>query len=118
MITSNQLRGFWRKRRTKALGGDHLLALADQLADPASGLSRCWDEEYNAHLTRSLLEAVRPRFRGPTWAAFAALVLDGRPVEEVTVELGMSRNAVLIAKSRVLSALREEGRGLLDEEGL
>ena len=33
---------------------------------------------------------------------------------DVARELGLSVNAVLIAKSRVLQRLREEGRGLVD----
>jgi RNA polymerase sigma-70 factor (ECF subfamily) len=66
---------------------------------------------------RWLLEAVRPRFRESTWAAFRGQVLEDRPPQEVATSLGMSLNAVLIAKSRVLAALREEGRGLVDEAG-
>jgi RNA polymerase sigma-70 factor (ECF subfamily) len=41
-------------------------------------------------------------------------VLDGAPAAAVAAELGLSVNAVLIAKSRVLHRLREEGRGLLE----
>ncbi|MGE3818910.1 MAG: RNA polymerase sigma factor [Isosphaeraceae bacterium] len=116
-ITANQIQSFWkrRRRRTPGVGGDAFVAIAEELADPASGMSRCWDDEYNGHLTRLLLEAVRPRFREGTWAAFQGLVLQGKPAEEVAGDLGMTVNAVQVAKSRVLSALRSEGEGLLDD---
>lgn len=115
-ITANQLQSFWKRRRLRApgAGGDAFLAIAEQLADPSSGLSHCWDREYNTHLTRLLLESVRPRFREGTWAAFQGLVLEGKPAAEVAEALGMTVNAVQVAKSRVLSVLRAEGEGLLD----
>jgi RNA polymerase sigma-70 factor (ECF subfamily) len=115
-ITVNQLRSFWKRGRRGGAGAD-LQAMADELADPGSRLSRCWDAEHDAHVMRWLLEAVRPRFRESTWAAFRGQVLEDRPPQEVATSLGMSLNAVLIAKSRVLAALREEGRGLVDEAG-
>ena len=39
---------------------------------------------------------------------------DGKPARDVAQELGLSVNAVLIAKSRVLGRLRQEARGLVD----
>jgi RNA polymerase sigma-70 factor (ECF subfamily) len=41
-------------------------------------------------------------------------VLDGRPAADVAAEVGVTPNAALIAKSRVLRRLREEARGLTD----
>jgi hypothetical protein len=41
-------------------------------------------------------------------------VIDGQPASAVSEALGQTVNAVLIAKSRVLRRLRQEGRGLLD----
>jgi RNA polymerase sigma-70 factor (ECF subfamily) len=49
-----------------------------------------------------------------TWLAFEQVVLQGIPPIEVARELGMSVNAVFIAKSRVVQHLRQEERGLLD----
>jgi RNA polymerase sigma-70 factor, ECF subfamily len=40
-------------------------------------------------------------------------VLEERPAADVAESLGLSVNAVLIAKSRVLRRLRQEGRGLI-----
>jgi RNA polymerase sigma-70 factor (ECF subfamily) len=85
------------------------------LEDPASGLSRLWDEEHDRHVVRRLLERIEPDFQPSTWRAFRRQVLDGAPPVAVAAELGLSVNAVLIAKSRVLQRFRQEARGLLDE---
>jgi hypothetical protein len=45
--------------------------------------------------------------------AFRRTALDGLPPEQVAGELGLSPNAVVIAKCRVLKALRREASGLL-----
>ena len=57
---------------------------------------------------------LRPQFEPSTWQAFRRVALDGVPPDQAAAELGLSVNAVFIAKSRVLSRLRQEGAGLLD----
>jgi len=115
-ITVHRLRAYWqtRNRRPAAIGGDDLLAAFEQLEDANSPLSRAWDEEHDRHVVRTLLAAIRSEFRPTTWRAFEATALDGRPVAEVAATLGLSQNAVLLAKSRVLNRLREKGRGLVE----
>jgi len=49
-----------------------------------------------------------------TWRAFRRQVVDECSASSVADELGLTANAVLIAKSRVLRRLREEARGLTD----
>jgi RNA polymerase sigma-70 factor (ECF subfamily) len=116
-ITAHCLRRFWRARlyRPDAAGGSGWEQHLAQLEDPASGLSRLWDEEHDRHVVRRLLERIEPDFQPSTWRAFCRLVLDGVPAAAVAAELGLSVNAVLIAKSRVLQRFRQEARGLLDE---
>jgi RNA polymerase sigma-70 factor (ECF subfamily) len=94
-VTVNRLRVFWRTRRP---AGD-VESVLSQLEDPASGLSRRWDEEHDRHVARRLLDIIRPEFESATWLAFRGLVLDGRPTAEVAAELGLTPNAVRIAKS-------------------
>ena len=60
------------------------------------------------------MKLVQPEFTEATWQAFRRLALDGAAAKVVAGELGLSVNAVLIAKSRVLSRLRQEARGLVD----
>jgi RNA polymerase sigma-70 factor, ECF subfamily len=113
-ITVNCLRDFWRARRLRPAAHD-FEGVLDQLADDASALSREWDREHDLHVTRRLLELIRPHFEPSTWAAFRRFALDGAPADAVAAELGMTVNAVFIAKSRVLSRLRREAAGLLDD---
>ena len=56
----------------------------------------------------ALLEMVRPEFTDSTWQAFRRVTLENVPARDVASELGLSVNAVLIARSRVLSRLREQ----------
>jgi RNA polymerase sigma-70 factor (ECF subfamily) len=115
-ITVNRVRGFWRGRRNKAVaaGGDHAEAVLAQLADPESGLSQMWDAEHDQFVTRRLLELLEPEFESTTWLAFRSLVLEAQPTKDVADRLGLTVNAVRIAKSRVLSRFRQEAAGLLD----
>jgi RNA polymerase sigma-70 factor (ECF subfamily) len=108
-ITVNLLREHWRGR--PQAGSDSVLG---QLADPAGGLSRLWDEQHDRHVLRTLTELVRPEFSESRWRAFCRVSLDGVAPRVAAEELGMSVNAVLIAKSRVLTRLREAARGLID----
>jgi RNA polymerase sigma-70 factor (ECF subfamily) len=86
----------------------------DEWEDPNSDLSRRWDREHDEHVSRRLLELIEPEFAPSTRRAFRRVVLEGAPAATVAAELGISVNAVFIAKSRVLGRLREEGRGLLE----
>lgn len=114
-ILLHRIRKFWRNRqRSPIVSGDtEVWARWDELEDPASGLSGLWDREHDQHLARELLQRVRSRFSESTWRAFEKTVLDEKPPAEVAAELGLSVNAVCIAKSRVLQELRREGRGLI-----
>lgn len=109
-IIRNVLRDYYRSRPMP----DAASSLLDQLAHPDSALSRQWDDEYNHHVIQGLLELVRPEFNNTTLQAFRRLVLDEAQAADVAGELGLSVNAVLIAKSRVLARLRREGEGLTD----
>jgi RNA polymerase sigma factor (sigma-70 family) len=115
-ITVNRLRMLWRARQGKAAasGNSDVLQMLDQLEDPNSGLSRIWDEQHNQHVARRLMEMIEPQFTPGTWKAFRRVVLDGQKPAAVAAELGISVNAVLLAKSRVLRRLRQEMRGLTD----
>jgi RNA polymerase sigma-70 factor (ECF subfamily) len=115
-VTVNRLRVFWRAQRARpgAGGTADLGHILDQLADPDSGLSRLWDREHDLHVARRLLELLEPEFEPATWRAFRLLVLEGRPTAEVAAEVGVSPNAVRIAKSRVLRRFRQEVDGLID----
>jgi RNA polymerase sigma-70 factor (ECF subfamily) len=111
-VVVNRLRNFWRARdRAAQQAAEPALAL---LEDPASGLSRIWDEEHDKHVARRLLVLIEPEFEPVTWQAFRLLVMDGLETQEVAARLGITPNAVRIAKSRVLGRFRREAEGLID----
>lgn len=114
-VTLNQLRAFWRARRSRPQAlGELALSLLAQLEDPASDLSQQWDREHDQHVMQRLLELIEPEFKPNTWQVFRRVAQDGEKPAQVAAELGMTENAVLLAKSRVLSRLRQEAEGLLD----
>jgi len=114
-IVLNRLRASRRTRRPVPAGGDPSLEQAlDQLEEPESDLSRRWDEEHDRHVVRRLLELLGPEFEPATWRAFQMVVLEGKPTREAAAALGLSPNAVRIAKSRVLARFRQEIDGLID----
>jgi len=115
-IAANCLRDHWRKKNKQppAVGGSDFGVVIQQLTDPHSDLSKQWDREHDEHVTQYLLKRLRPTFTEKTWRAFQRFAIDGRSADEVARELKMTPNAVFIAKSRVMSALREQGRGLLE----
>jgi RNA polymerase sigma-70 factor (ECF subfamily) len=115
-ITANRLRNFCRARQSRpdATGDSDIVRALEQLEDPHSELSRLWDQEHEQHVLRRALELIAPEFAPSTWQAFRRVMIDGAAVAAVAAELGVSLNAVFIAKSRVLSRLRREVRGLID----
>jgi RNA polymerase sigma-70 factor (ECF subfamily) len=115
-IAVNRLRALWRSSRRRALatGDSDFLKMLDELEDPQSNLSQLWDQQHDQHVARRLMELVEPQFEPTTWRAFRRVVLDGAKAAAVAAELGISVNAVLLAKSRILSRLREEMHGLTD----
>lgn len=113
----HRVRDYWRSRkyRPTALGGGSWAEQAEQLVDESSELSRQWNLEHDRHVMAQLLEQVRPRFEPKTWEAFRRQMFDGQRADQVASELGMPINSVYVARSRVLSVLRREAAGLIDE---
>ena len=114
--TVNQLRVLWRTRRGKAeaSGDSDVARMLDQLVDPNSSFSRLWDQQHDEHVIARQLDLIEPHFERSTWQAFRGVFVDGKKAATVAAELGISVNAVLLAKSRVLRRLRQESRGLTD----
>lgn len=95
-------------------GGSDVSQRLSELEDPHSQISGVWQREHNEFISRQLLRRVEPQVSTETWQAFKRSVLDGDEPVAVAEELGMSRNSVYIARSRVLRQLRREGRELLE----
>ncbi|MDX1970709.1 MAG: sigma-70 family RNA polymerase sigma factor [Planctomycetaceae bacterium] len=104
----NQVRQ--RKNRSADGGGT---ADPDQIPDTDPRL-QLDEAEYRAHLVRRALKLMQEQFEPKTWKACWAFVVEDRPAAQVAQELGISENAVYLAKSRVLRHLRHELRWFLD----
>ena len=115
-ILVNRLRKFWRARdrRPQACGDSDIDAKLAQLDDPASELSLIWNRQHDQYVLRQLLALAEPHFAPTTWKAFCRVALDGAQPDVVAEEMGISRNAVIIAKCRVLSRLRQQSEGLIE----
>ncbi len=115
-ITAHRLLTHQRSRRNRprALAAPPEECPLTQLADPNSELSRQWDEDHDRYVLRRLMELIEPMFEPTTLAAFRRVALDSIAPADAAEELGLSLNAVLIAKSRVLSRLRQEAEGLIE----
>jgi RNA polymerase sigma-70 factor, ECF subfamily len=114
IITVNKARNFSKQRdRRPAVGLDLTDGFLDRMADPDSDLAREWDREHDEHVVQRMLAAVESDFAPPTWKAFQRYALDGLPAAQVALELGMTENAVLLVKSRVIRRLRQEAGDLL-----
>jgi RNA polymerase sigma-70 factor (ECF subfamily) len=115
-VTAHRLAAHYRSRkgRPRPLGAAPEECPLAQLADPNSELARQWDEEHDRHVLRRLMDLIEPLFEPSTLAAFRRVAYDGVSPAQAAEELGLSLNAVLLAKSRVLSRLRQEAEGLLD----
>jgi RNA polymerase sigma factor (sigma-70 family) len=101
----------WRRQRHRDRGsGDtDVQDLLEQQPE------RTWNREYDQRLLTWAAEKVRGSFRGPTFQAFWMREIDGRPVEEVARELGISQGAVYVAKHRVLEKVKAELRRVADD---
>lgn len=115
-ILINRLRKFWRTRdrHPQARGDSDMHARLAALDDPASDVSRIWNQQHDQYVLRQLLAITEPHFEAATWKAFCRVALDGEKSPVVAKELKMSLNAVCLAKSRVLRRLRQESEGLVE----
>jgi RNA polymerase sigma-70 factor (ECF subfamily) len=115
-ILANEVRDYFRgqKYRPAATGGSDFQGVLEGLESPDSALSRLWDREHDKHVAASLMQRVQGDFAPVTWQAFHRYVLQGEPAAQVAAELGVPLNSVLLAKSRVLSRLRQEAAGLVE----
>jgi len=115
-ILTNRLRDHWRAKKRRPqdatyFDGEQQMA---ELADDESSLTKIWDAQHDRHVMRQLMEMIRPRFEPNTWKAFQLQMLEGLSATEVAEKLAVSKDVAYAAKSRVLQALRQEARGLVE----
>ena len=115
-VTRNQLKTYWRRRSAApvAAGGSDALQQLKEVAvvDDEEPPSDARQDQRLVFL--QAVELMRGQFEEHTWQAFRRAVVDGDPACEIASDLGMTTNAVYLARSRVMRRLREELPGLLD----
>jgi RNA polymerase sigma-70 factor, ECF subfamily len=94
------------QRRPEAIGGsdaqERMLQIPEALDESEPGSSTA------GNLVRRALDMIRPDFEEKSWQAFWRVMMEGQTPAEAARSLGISVNAVYIAKSRVLRRLRDE----------
>ena len=103
----------WRKSLIKAGRINDQVTDLDHFADSDPG-QLLEETEHRDHLVKRALALMQKDFEPSTWKACLEFVVNGRSPTEVAAELGITVNAVYLAKSRVLRHLRAELRGFLD----
>lgn len=115
-VTVNRIRSFVKQRQRRPVAGlpDGTEAFLERLEDPASDLAKQWDRQHDQHVFEKLLVLIEPDFSSVSREAFRRFAIAGEPAAQVAAGLGISENAVLLAKSRILKRLRAEAAGLVD----
>lgn len=110
-VTINKANDFHRRNTVRPSSG-HSDAIRSVAV--ANDVDLFEEAEYRSFLVHRALELMRSEFRDESWQACWQHVVEGKKAADVARELGISINMVYLAKSRVLSRLREELEGLLD----
>ncbi len=113
-IVRNRLLGFRRRKATVKETVQKLDSTLLDFEDPASDIRLSWEEQHNRYVIARMLELLESDFTVTTWLAFKRQSVDGCTAQQAAGELGLSINAVLIAKSRVLRRLRQQAEGIVD----
>jgi DNA-directed RNA polymerase specialized sigma24 family protein len=92
-------------RQPRLAGDTTIHEFAENEADPA--LEESWRREYQANLIRWASDQIQKESKAQTWDAFRRTALLGEPPEIVAGELGLSLNALYVARSRVTRRLKE-----------
>jgi RNA polymerase sigma-70 factor (ECF subfamily) len=112
-IVVNRASNMRRRNELAPQTGQHIkLALAvDGEQDEDDLLA---EAQYRCHIAKQTLKLLKADFKDSTWQAGWMQIVEKRPAADVAKELGISLNAVYLAKSRLLARLRHELQGLVE----
>jgi RNA polymerase sigma-70 factor (ECF subfamily) len=120
-LARNKVIDFWRRekrrRNDRGSGAAWVRAALDEVPVPAGAelhemVRELEEQGRRDHLFRQACERVKRRVRAHTWEAFRLTTLDRQKGAVVADRLGMSVDAVYMAKDRVLKMIRKEVRHL------
>jgi RNA polymerase sigma-70 factor (ECF subfamily) len=98
-----------RRRQATATGGTSIGQVLASVPDPSPGPddSVLFETEYRRRVFHWAAERIRDQFQESTWLAFWRTSVEDRAVADVAAELGLTPGAIYVARSRVLSRLRQ-----------
>lgn len=103
------------KYRPLSPGGSDVANALAELAGPDEG-TNAFDVEYRRELFRWAARQVRDSVATNTWEAFWQTTMEDRPIADVAEALGMTAGSIYIARSRMMTRLRELVRQLEERE--
>ena len=106
-ITRNLVIDFLRKKSREPLTSDKtaIFEIINSTPESSSETGE-FDLEHERQVFAWAAEKIRSSFSESTWQAFWMTAVDKRKPDFVAAELGISRGAVYIARSRVMSKLK------------
>ncbi|MEX2025799.1 MAG: sigma-70 family RNA polymerase sigma factor [Pirellulaceae bacterium] len=108
-IARNMMINYLTRRRPGqqgAGGSDFQRILAEQPA-ASDEQATVFDLEQKREVFRWAVEQIRGGFQPTTWQAFWRTSVEGEPMDQTAVALGMSIGAVYAARSRVMAQLKQ-----------
>ncbi len=109
-VTVNKARDLFRREAARPTSNESSLkhvAVADNV-------DLFGESEYRRYLVGRSLKLMQAEFRESTWKACWMHVVEGKSAAVVADELGLTANAVYVAKSRIFKRLREEFADLMN----
>jgi RNA polymerase sigma-70 factor (ECF subfamily) len=104
----------WRDRQKCPMA----LAVEDDVPAQSPADAEVFEErEHRLYVLGRALTLMQSAFEPATWQACWQTIVVGRSPAQVAAELGMTVNAVYLAKARVLVRLRQELQHLKEERG-
>jgi RNA polymerase sigma-70 factor (ECF subfamily) len=107
-ITRYKLVDHARARGEPAVGGTEAQVQLHQVPAPADEVELSESQDDVTALYQRALLLIQHQVEGRTWTAFWRTAVESRTTAEVAAELGITPNAVRLARSHVIRRLREE----------
>ena len=106
------------QRETKHWGhGDsQAIDLLGQIPDGMDESLSTWNKEYQLQVLQLAAVRVRDRFQNDSWDLFWRTTVGNEPIESVATELNKSIGAAYAIRSRILLAIREAAKSMVEQE--
>ncbi len=111
-VTRREISRFFRKEAGTPV------ATSETDAEPAAPGSEDerWQADYRLRLFQWAMEKVEPEFAPRNWQAFVRTAVHEEDPAAVAEDLGMTRAAVYVSRSRAIARIRERIASVVDDE--